>query len=104
MTPAQLASMRMGPGGLMNIPGPNGAAGGMMGPPVLPRGQQPGADAVNGIEVRQNIGIGVLIFEQERAKVGLPAFHHVLESADYCGIAHYDGFVKTRKQRPPCDR
>ena len=64
MNPAQMANMRMAggmPGGsMMNVQGPNGlmtGAGGVMGPPVLPRTQQPNQAQLPGGGVGADMGM-----------------------------------------------
>lgn len=62
------------------------------------------ADRVDGVDVGDDIAVGVFVLEQKRAEVRLPAPHHVLYRSHYFWIAHDHGLVESREQRPASDR
>ena len=60
------------------------------------------ADGVHGIEIGDDVAVGVLL-EQERADVGLSSFHHFFDGGDDGGVADDDGFVEAREERATGD-
>ena len=56
------------------------------------------ADLVHRVDVRNHVAVRVLVLEQERSEVRLPATHHLLYGRDNRRVTNNNGFVETWEQ------
>lgn len=61
------------------------------------------ADRVHRIDVRDHVAVRVLVLEEERTKVRLPATHHLLYRRNHGGIPDDDCLVETGEEGPTRD-
>ena len=62
------------------------------------------SDGVYRVNVRDDVAVRVLVLEQKRAKVGLPATHHFLDCCHDRGVPNDDCLVKTGEEWTTGDR
>jgi hypothetical protein len=59
---------------------------------------------VHRVHVGDHIRVGVLVFEEECAEVGLSALHHLFDGCDDGGVPYNDSFVEAREEWAAGDR
>ena len=58
---------------------------------------------MDGVYVGDDVAVGILVLEEERAEVGLATLHHILDGSDDLRVFDDDGLVKSWEERATGD-